>query len=127
MRICIVYDCLYPYTIGGAERWGRDLAECFAADGHDVTYLTLRQWDRDERPELDPRVHVVTAGPRMALYTGRRRRILPTLRFGLGVLLHLARRRRAYDVVHLSAWPLFAALAAQLALVGTRTEIGLDW
>ena len=21
VRICIVYDCLYPYTIGGAERW----------------------------------------------------------------------------------------------------------
>ena len=27
MRVCIVYDCLYPYTIGGAERWYRNLAE----------------------------------------------------------------------------------------------------
>src|SRR3954451_12587849 len=22
-RICVVYDCLFPYTVGGAERWYR--------------------------------------------------------------------------------------------------------
>ena len=31
VRICIVYDCLYPYTIGGAERWYRNLAERLSA------------------------------------------------------------------------------------------------
>ena len=69
VRICIVYDCLFPYTVGGAERWYRNLAQRLAADGHDVTYLTLRQWDRGERGEV-PGVRVVTAGPRMALYNG---------------------------------------------------------
>jgi len=51
MRICIVYDCLFPYTIGGGERWYRNLAERLAHEGHEVTYLTLRQWDRGERVE----------------------------------------------------------------------------
>ncbi|MEA2192962.1 MAG: hypothetical protein QOI73_3083, partial [Solirubrobacteraceae bacterium] len=41
MRILIVYDCLFPYTIGGGERWYRNLAERLVADGHEVTYLTL--------------------------------------------------------------------------------------
>ena len=63
VRICIVYDCLYPYTIGGAERFYRDLAEGLAAEGHEVTYLTLRQWGRAETGEV-PGVRVVTAGPR---------------------------------------------------------------
>ena len=45
VRICLVYDCLYPYTVGGAERWYRELAERLAHDGHDVTYLTMRQWE----------------------------------------------------------------------------------
>ena len=62
MRVCVVYDCLFPYTVGGGERWYRNLAERLAAEGHDVTYLTLRQWDRGERPDL-PGVRVVTAGP----------------------------------------------------------------
>ena len=38
VQVCIVYDCLFPYTIGGAERWYRNVAEGLAAQGHDVTY-----------------------------------------------------------------------------------------
>jgi Glycosyltransferase Family 4 len=106
MRICLVYDCLYPHTVGGAERWYRDLAERLADEGHDVTYLTLRQWDRGKRAEIDARVRVVIAGPRMALYTDSgRRRILPPLAFGLGVFAHLLRNGRRYDVVHTCAFP----------------------
>src|SRR5438105_15076686 len=100
MRICLIYDCLYPHTVGGADRWYRNLAERLAADGHDVTYLTLRQWDRRERVEVEG-VRVLAAGPRMALYTeSGRRRILPPLVFGMGVLWHLLRHPRRYDVVH---------------------------
>jgi hypothetical protein len=43
VRVCLVFDCLYPYTVGGAERWYRNLAERLAAAGHEVTYLTIRQ------------------------------------------------------------------------------------
>ena len=53
MRVCVVYDCLFPYTVGGAERWYRNLAERLSADGHEVTYLTLRQWDRGEQIDLE--------------------------------------------------------------------------
>src|ERR1019366_8422114 len=115
MRICVIYDCLYPYTVGGGERWYRNLAERLAAGGHEGTYLTLRPWKRGGRPGLDPRVRGVTAGPRMALYTaGGRRRILPPLVFGVGVLAHLLRHGRRYDVVHCCAFPYFSLLAAAL-------------
>ena len=33
MRVCLVYDCLFPWTYGGAERWYRSLAERLAARG----------------------------------------------------------------------------------------------
>ena len=46
MRICLIYDCLYPHTVGGAERWYRGLAERLVGEGHEVTYVTLRQWPR---------------------------------------------------------------------------------
>jgi glycosyltransferase involved in cell wall biosynthesis len=128
MRICIVYDCLFPYTVGGAERWYRSLAERLAEEGHQVTYLTLRQWDRGEPVDLDDRVRVVTAGPRMGLYTASgRRRILPPLVFGLGVLLHLLRRGRSYDVVHTCAFPYFSLLAAALVRPPLGYELEVDW
>jgi glycosyltransferase involved in cell wall biosynthesis len=128
MRICIVYDCLYPYTIGGGERWFRNLAEHLADAGHEVTYVTLRQWPRGERLDLDERVRVVTAGPRMALYTpGGRRRILPPLVFGAGVLWHLLRHGRRYDVVHACAFPYFSLLSAALVRPLRRYALEVDW
>ncbi len=129
MRICVVYDCLFPYTVGGGERWYRNLAERLAQEGHEVTYLTLRQWNRGETPELaDGRARVVTAGPRMDLYTDDgRRRILPPLVFGLGVLTHLLVRGRRYDVVHACAFPYFSLLAAAVARPIGRYELTVDW
>src|SRR5471030_3303694 len=107
VRVCLVYDCLFPYTVGGAERWCRDVAERLGAAGHDVTYLTLRQWQRGEQLDLDPRVRVVSVGPRMELYTGGRRRVVPPIVFGVGVFIHLLRHGRRYDVVHTASFPYF--------------------
>ena len=126
VRICVVYDCLFPYTVGGAERWYRNLAERLAEEGHEVTYLTLRQWDRGERPEV--RACGWCAGPRMALYTaGGRRRILPPLVFGAGVLWHLLRARRRYDVVHSASFPYFSLLAAGRRARSRRYRLVVDW
>ena len=123
-----VYDCLFPHTVGGAERWYRNLAERLAADGHEVTYLTLRQWDRGAAPRSTGRVRVVAVGPRMALYTdGGRRRILPPLVFGLGVLWHLLRHGRRYDVVHTCAFPYFSLLAAAALRPLRRYGLVVDW
>jgi glycosyltransferase involved in cell wall biosynthesis len=127
VRICLLYDCLYPHTVGGAERWYRNLAERLAAAGHEVTYLTLRQWDRGEPPDIDSRVRVVVAGPRMPLYVGGRRRILPPLVFGLGVLAHLLRHPRRYDVVHTASFPYFSLLAAAFAKPISRFSLTVDW
>jgi len=127
MRICLVYDCLFPYTVGGAERWYRNLGERLAADGHEVTYLTLRQWKPGERAEVAG-VRVVTAGPRMELYTeSGRRRILPPLVFGAGVLWHLLRHGRSYDVVHTASFPYFSLLAAALVRSLGRFRLVVDW
>jgi glycosyltransferase involved in cell wall biosynthesis len=126
MRICVVYDCLFPLTVGGAERWYRNLAERLASDGHEVTYLTLRQWERGAPPAIDG-VRVVAVGPRMALYTRERRRILPPLVFGLGVLWHLLRHGRSYDVVHTCAFPYFSLLAAALLRPLRRYGLVVDW
>jgi len=128
MRVCVVYDCLFPYTVGGGERWYRNVAERLGAAGHEVDYLTLRQWDRGVVAEVGSGVRVLTAGPRMALYTaGGRRRILPPLVFGAGVLLHLLRHGRSYDVVDTSAFPYFSLLAAGALRPLMGYELVVDW
>jgi len=126
VRICLLYDCLYPYTVGGAEHWYRDLTERLALEGHEVTYVTLRQWDRAETPTV-PGVTVVVAGPRMKLYVRGRRGILPPLVFALGGLWHLLRHGSSYDVVHTAATPFFPLLSAVAARHVHGFRLAVDW
>jgi glycosyltransferase involved in cell wall biosynthesis len=126
MRVCLVYDCLYPYTVGGAERWYRNLAAELVSEGHEVTYLTRRQWD-EHGPDV-PGVRVIAVSPGGPLYTDDgRRRIDPPLRFGLGVFRHLVSHRRDYDVVHSCAFPFFSLLGARAALIGAGPLVAIDW
>ena len=126
MRICIVYDCLYPHTIGGAERWYRNLAERLAERGHEVTYLTLRQWPRGEDAGV-PGVDVRPVGPGMPLYAKGRRRLLPAVVFAAGVFWHLLLRGGRYEVVHAGSMPYLPllALVAVRRLRGFRLFV--DW
>jgi glycosyltransferase involved in cell wall biosynthesis len=126
VRVAIVYDCLFPNTVGGAERWYRNLAESLGGR-HQVTYLTRRQWG-DEGPGTP--FETVAVSPRSELY-GRsgRRRIWPPIRFGIGVFWHLLRHGRSYDVVHSSSFPYFSVIGARLALWLRRAPARLivDW
>lgn len=126
LHVCVVYDCLFPWTIGGAERWYRALAEHLAEQGHTVTYLTLRQWDRDDPPHIEG-VDIIAVGPRMSLYSDQRRRIWPTIRFGLGVFLHLLANGGRYDHVHMASFPFFSALAAGVLRPLKGYSIAIDW
>jgi glycosyltransferase involved in cell wall biosynthesis len=126
VQICIVYDLLYPQTVGGAERWYRNVARRLAEEGHDVTYLTMRHWNSAERPNFNG-VRVVAVATRMSLYTDGRRRILPAIVFGLGVLWHLIRHGRRYDVVHTASFPYFSLLAAALVRPFVGCRVVVDW
>jgi glycosyltransferase involved in cell wall biosynthesis len=126
VRICVVYDLLYPETVGGAERWYRNVSLRLAEEGHDVTYLTMCHWDADAEPAL-PGVRVIAVAGRMPLYTRGRRRILPPLVFGLGVLWHLIRHGRRYDVVHTASFPYFSLLAAALVRPLAGYRVVVDW
>lgn len=127
MRICLVYDCLYPHTVGGGERWYRNLAEQLTRDGHDVTYLTLRQWEPGADPGV-PGVEVVAVGPRMALYGAKgTRRVLPPLIFGAGVCRHLLVHGRRYDVVQTASFPFFSLLAASALRRLRGYRLVVDW
>jgi glycosyltransferase involved in cell wall biosynthesis len=127
MRIAIVYDCIFPETVGGAERWYTQLATRLSEEGHDVTYVTMTQWDEGEQPRHP--FKVVAVAPRMELYSeSGRRKIGPPLRFGWGVLMQMIKNGGRYDVVHSASFPYFSVIAAWLALLPRRrTKLAVDW
>jgi len=125
MRICLAFDCLYPHTVGGAERWYRNLAEDVARRGHTVTYLTLLQWDPKAGAGV-PNVNVVAVAGKADLYAHGRRSIGAQVRFALGVVGHLARHGGRYDVVQTPALHL-SLLAVLAARPFRRFSLVVDW
>jgi glycosyltransferase involved in cell wall biosynthesis len=126
VRIAIAYDCLFPNTVGGAERWYRNLAVSLM-ERHEVTYLTRRQWESDQ---TGTPFATLAVSPGSGLYArSGRRRIWPPIRFGLGVFLHLLRHGHRYDVVHTASFPYFHVIGAALALWLRRSSARLivDW
>ena len=127
LRILFVYDCLYPHTIGGFERFYRDLAQRIARR-HEVTYLTRTQWAADQQPDGPAGVKLIALDSGRDLYTtSGRRRILPPLRFGAGVLFHLLRNRHRYDIVHTCSFPYFPLISASIARATGGPPIVTDW
>ncbi len=126
MRIALVYDCLFPNTVGGAERWYRSIGE-HLGEQHEVTYLTRRQWG-DEGPGTP--FETIAVAPGGPLYsTSGRRRIAPPARFGWGVFRHLLRHGGRYDAIHTASFPYFSVLgaAAALRLRGSAAPLIVDW
>jgi len=126
MRICIIYDRIHPLTLGGAERWTTGIAQRLAEQGHQVTYLTMRHWNRSVEPSI-PGVRLVTVGPQVEHYSRTRRRIFPPLIFGGAVFAHLLRHGRSYDFVHAVSFPYFSVLAAGVLRALGRYRLRVDW
>jgi glycosyltransferase involved in cell wall biosynthesis len=127
LRICLAYDCLFPWSIGGAERWTRALAEALVAEGHELTYLTRVQWAPGEAPDL-PGIQVVgVSGPDELYGPDGNRAIGPPLAFGAGVAWWLARHGREVDVVHTASFPYFSLLAAGLLRRRGGFRVVVDW
>jgi glycosyltransferase involved in cell wall biosynthesis len=124
-RIVIAYDGLFPWSIGGIERWYIALAERLVGAGAAVAYVTRLQWD--EPPALDGIDVVAVRGPRDIYHPDGKRRADQSIRYVAGLFTWLLRNRRTFDALHLSNFPFFALIAARVALFGTGEPIHVDW
>jgi glycosyltransferase involved in cell wall biosynthesis len=116
---------LFPWSIGGIERWYRALAEGLVEAGASVTYVTRLQWD--EPPDLDGIDVVAVRGPRDIYHPDGRRRADQPVRYAGGVLTWLLRNRNSFDALQLANFPYFTLLAARAALAGTKRPMLVDW
>jgi glycosyltransferase involved in cell wall biosynthesis len=124
LRIGLVYDALYPYVSGGAEKRYHELATRLA-ERHEVHCLTWRFWDGpDEMVQDGITLHGVGSPPSLYGADGKRT-VREALAFSARLLPVLLRQR--WDVIDCSATPYLPLYATWLGTRITRTPLVATW
>ena len=123
-KIALVYDAIYPYVKGGAERRYYELATRLVRDGYDVHLYGMQFWEGESvRSERGMTLHGLC--PAMPLYTASgRRSVKQAVYFGLACtkLLWVD-----FDVLDCSGFPYFSIFPARLATWLRRKPLYVTW
>jgi glycosyltransferase involved in cell wall biosynthesis len=124
MKIAFVYDALYPYINGGAEKRYYELASRLR-ERLDVHQVSWRHWEVAPDPSLDGiTMHPVGRPGRFYGEDGKRT-VGEALSFTARLLPDLLRER--YDVIDISATPYLPLYAGWLATRLRGTPLVVTW
>ena len=128
MRIALLYDGVYPYSVGGGEKVFRDLA-LFLGRNHEVCLLGMKLWDGPDVLTIAPNVYVhgiCVPEEKNVLQAGASRSLGQALRFARASYRALMALPR-FDVVDCMATPYFPLYAARLACARRKTPLVSTW
>ena len=125
MKIALVYDAVYPYVKGGAERRYFEIGRRLAAQ-HDVHIVSFAWWANQPRQERAPGITYTSVGRPLPLYRNDgKRSASEALRFGLAVAKPIVAGR--FDVIDCASFPYFSVLTGSLVARLTRTPLLVTW
>ncbi len=124
MKIAFVYDAVYPWVKGGAEKRIYELGKRLAGKGNEVHIFGIKWWDGADIVESEGMVLHGVCRP-MELYVNGRRSTSEAVIFSIKLLPHLLSER--FDVIDVSAFPYFSCFSAKLASILMRTPMVITW
>ncbi|VVB88534.1 Trehalose synthase [uncultured archaeon] len=124
MRIAFVYDAVYPWVKGGAEKRIYELGRRLAGQGNEVHVFGVKWWEGSEIIEYEGMVLHGVCAP-MELYINGRRSISEAIIFSLKLLPHLSGER--FDIIDASAFPYFPCFTVKLVSILKRTQVVVTW
>ena len=128
MRIALVYDGVYPYSVGGGEKIFHDLAR-HLAPRHEVFLLGLHLWDGPAEMDVAPNVRLIgicRPAARNTLQAGDARSLKQALRFAAWTFRAL-KRLGHLDLIDCMATPYFPLYAAYWRARLDRVPLASTW
>ncbi|MBC2702332.1 MAG: glycosyltransferase family 4 protein [ANME-2 cluster archaeon] len=124
MKIAFVYDAVYPWIKGGAEKRIYEIGTRLAASGDEVHLFGINWWDGEDVIEYDGMVlHGVCAA--QELYVNGRRSVTEALVFSLKLVWHMFREK--FDVIDVSVFPYFSCFGVKCVSLLRRTPVVFTW
>lgn len=134
MKIAFVYDAVYPWVKGGAEKRIYELARRLASKGHQVHWYGMGYWWSEKGKkdiEMDG-IHLHGVCKPLELYENDRRSIKEAIYFAWRILFKL--KARKFDIIDCQGFPFFSCFSAKFksffnksTLVLTLHEVWNDY
>jgi glycosyltransferase involved in cell wall biosynthesis len=123
MKIAFVYDAVYPWIRGGAERRIYEIASRLAPR-HEVHIYGVKWW---KGPAVLKQKHITYHGVCNAreLYIKGRRSINEAITFALALIKPLIREK--FDIIDVSAFPYFSIFTTKIAASIHHTPLVITW
>ena len=114
MKIAFIYDAVYPFITGGAEKRVYELARRLVQRGHDVHWYGVGWWwpEKGKKDIEMEGIHLHGVCKPMDLYNCERRSINEAVYFAARLLPKLGREK--FDVVDCQGFPFFSCFTAKL-------------
>jgi glycosyltransferase involved in cell wall biosynthesis len=121
LNILIVYDCIYPQSLGGVEHRNYCVAKALAEKGHKIT---LAGWcDKTDFPF--PNVRVIPLPFQTSLYNqSGQRNVLTSIKFALATL---SLRLKDYDIIETANIPYIHLFPLAIRCFLARKPLVITW
>lgn len=127
MKIAFIYDAVYPFITGGAEKRVYELAKRLAQRGHDVHWYGIGWWwpeNGQKDIELDGiKLHGVCKP--IDLYTEERRSIKEAILFAFNLFSKLMREN--YDIIDCQGFPYFSCFSTKMHSLLGKSNLCITW
>ena len=124
MKIAFVYDAIYPWVKGGAEKRIYELGKRLAMKGNDVHLFGVKWWTGEDVIQKEGMVlHGVCE--KMELYVNGRRSVYEAIIFSITLLPHLVKEN--FDVIDVSAFPYFSCFTVKIVSKFKGTPMVTTW
>jgi glycosyltransferase involved in cell wall biosynthesis len=125
MKIALVYDMIYPYSIGGAEVRNYSLAKRLTEQGHEVHLYGIKLWKGPDTIKKDGVfIHGICRYTQKYNFKGNRS-IFEPIKFSFYVFKSLIKEK--FDIIDCSAFPYFPAFSCKLYSVLRNTPLVITW
>nr|WP_319372574.1 glycosyltransferase family 4 protein [uncultured Methanobacterium sp.] len=113
MKIAFIYDAMYPWVTGGAEKRVYELATRLARRGHEVHCYSWGWWwkDKGEQNIIFEGIHLHGVGKPIDLYKDDKRSVKEALLFAWKLLPVLNQEK--FDIVDCQGFPFFSCFVAK--------------
>ena len=124
MKIAFVYDAVYPWIKGGAEKRIYEIGKRLAQKGNDVHLFGVKWWDGADVIQNDGMTLHGVCAP-MELYVNGRRSFHEAVIYSIALLPHLAKEN--FDIIDVSVFPYFSCITVKMVSTCRRIPMVMTW